>query len=473
MAFGNLTTLYIPTAANAGTSQWGTDVRKVLDSADAGSDTTTIANFGTGSTAVTRTFDPYSSSSADSDQTLFGWAVTPSDMNSVAGALRYFPPGDHVANLSLTHSSISAQSATLYMFVYRVGTAGTSRARTLLGSNSASISVQGSLSGPTAYSVTVNLAEVTFEADETVQYSFELNMPGIVITGRTVNFNTGTPSSGVVSITTPGLKTRADTTGSVTASGTATGSGAKVLGTVGQSSGSGVVTGLMSARADMVGSAAGAGSVSGLMSAVAGTVGTSAGIGTATGVLTGIGSMTGAAAGQSSVTGVLGATGGMVGSAAGTGVATGVLGATASMTGAATGVATVAGLASSVAGAVGSSAGTSAATGLASIVLGTVGTVEIGAPTSGTPDWPATSPTRQVAGVVYHHETGAVVVGATVRLYRDTDHLLVRTDTSSVVGAYSFLRDAADPYTYFVTADYNDAGTPIQGKSTTAAPTTI
>lgn len=95
-----------------------------------------------------------------------------------------------------------------------------------------------------------------------------------------------------------------------------------------------------------------------------------------------------------------------------------------------------------------------------SVVLGTVGTVSIGADT---PDWPVTSPTKSVAGTVLHHETGAPVAGATVRLFRVSDSKLVQTDTSGSGGAYSFPRDTNDPYTYVVSADYDDSGTPIHG----------
>ncbi len=172
--------------------------------------------------------------------------------------------------------------------------------------------------------------------------------------------------------------------------------------------------------------------------------------------------MTGTAAGTSTVTGVLGAIGGMTGTAAGTGTASGVLGATGAMTGTAAGTATVAGLGSSVAGTVGAASGVGTATGLTSVVLGTVGTVSIGADT---PDWPVTSPTKAIAGAVLHHETGVVVVGATVRLYRAVDGKLVQTDVSTTGGVYSFPRDTSDPYSYFVSADYDDAGTPVHGLS--------
>lgn len=73
------------------------------------------------------------------------------------------------------------------------------------------------------------------------------------------------------------------------------------------------------------------------------------------------------------------------------------------------------------------------------------------------PDWPITTPTKQIAGVVIDHEAGTPLTGtvATIKLYRDVDDIMVQTTTSSAAdGSFSFVRDAADPYTYHYTADY-------------------
>lgn len=77
-------------------------------------------------------------------------------------------------------------------------------------------------------------------------------------------------------------------------------------------------------------------------------------------------------------------------------------------------------------------------------------------------DWPASNPTRQIAGVALNHETGEPVEGATLRLFRTSDDAIVQTTTSAADGSYSFARDADDPYTYYVTADLS-AGTPVHG----------
>ena len=379
MAFGNITTLYVPTAANAGSSQWGTDVRKLLDAADTGSDATTKTDHGTGG-AVNRTADPYTTSTTDTTEANFGWAITPSDMNSVSGARRYYPAGDHVLTMRFGHNGATGATGTLTMYVYRVASAASGRGRTLLGSNTASV-VLPAVSGEVTAACTVTLAEVIFESDETVQYSLEFNVAGITIVGRIVTLFCGTQSSVAARVDTPKLGVLADTTGSSSGSVTVEGISGKVLGATGASSG--------------------VGTASGEMSATAGT------------------------------------------------------------TGSASGTCLVDGLASSVAGGVGSAGGTTAVSGLASIVLGTVGSVNIGS--GGPADWPVISPMKTVAGAVLHHETGQPVVGATVRLIRDSDGLMCQSGTSGAGGSYSFDRDTDDPYAYHVSADYTDGGTQVHG----------
>jgi hypothetical protein len=460
MAFGNITTLYLPIPGSAGSSLWGTDVRKLLSAADVTGDATTAFDHGTSTSASTRTADPYTTTVADLDQTLYGWAVAPSDMNSVAGALRFYPAGNHVSTFTMSHDGATGVTGILTMYVYRVGPAA-GRTRTLLGSNTANV-VLPALSGSVTATVTVALGEIVFAVDETIQYSFEFNCTGIVITGRVARMFAGNDGGPLSRVDTPKLGVLADTTGTATGSGAASGTGGKVLGTEGSASGTGTASGTGASRADTTGSASGAVTVTGLGSSVAGTTGTATGTGTASGVLGATGAMTGDASGSGTAAGVLGATGAMTGTATGTGTASGVLGATGTTTGTAAGTATVTGLGSSVAGTVGTASGSGTASGLASIVLGMVGTVSIGADT---PDWPVTSPTKAIEGTVLHHETGAVVDGATVRLYRVSDNKMVQSTTSAADGTYSFDRDTDDPYTYVVSADYDDAGTPVHGLS--------
>lgn len=205
MAFGNISTLYFPIAGSAGSSLWGTDVRKLLDSPDATADSSTLNQHGTGG-ATTRTFDPYSTSAADADQTLFGWAVAPTDMNSIAGARRYYPAGDHVVTARMAQSAAAAAVVTVTVFVYRVGNAAGGRVRTLLGSASATPTL-GALNAVSTVTITVALSQIIFEADETIQYSVETNVAGAAITGRNVQFRTGTDGGVAVRVDTPLLGT--------------------------------------------------------------------------------------------------------------------------------------------------------------------------------------------------------------------------------------------------------------------------
>lgn len=286
MPFGNISTLHIPRSALAGASQWGSDVRKLLDAAGGGSEFTTETNHSTGG-AVIRTVDPYTSSVADGTEANFGFAVTPSDMNSVAGALRFYPAGNHTASFLMAHTTSvpPAATGTLTMYVYRVGPAA-GRTRTLLGSGTASIAVPALGAGVTA-SVTVALAEVIFAADETIQYSFEFSIAGVAVTGRLIGYafpyddgTTAVPAK----IVTPRLGVLADTTGTATGTGTAAGVTGQVLETLGTATGTGVAAGVGASRAETTGTAVGSGVASGLVSSVAGTTGTATGAGTAAGL---------------------------------------------------------------------------------------------------------------------------------------------------------------------------------------------
>lgn len=280
MAFGNISTLYVPTAGLAGASQWGTDVRKLLSSADPDVDATSITDHSTGA-AVTRTVDPYTTKATDDTQANFGWAITPTDMNSVAGARRFYPAGSHTVSVRMGHSGATAATGTLTMYVYRVGPAPT-RTRTLLGSNTGSVALP-TLGGDITATVTVALGEVIFEADETIQYSWEFNVAGIPITGRTATFYTGTHPSQVTQIATPKLGVLADTTGTATGSGVASGTSGKVLGTTGTTTGAGTATGVGASTATTTGTASATSTVVGQGSSVAGTTGSASGSGTATG----------------------------------------------------------------------------------------------------------------------------------------------------------------------------------------------
>lgn len=83
--------------------------------------------------------------------------------------------------------------------------------------------------------------------------------------------------------------------------------------------------------------------------------------------------------------------------------------------------------------------------------------------TGGPIDWAPNNGAKTISGVV-RDSAGTPYVGATVRLVRETDGYIAAATTSTTGGAYSFTRDAADPYTYVVLA-FEDTGTPTQGVS--------
>lgn len=283
MAFGNITTFYLPTTANAGSSMWGTDVRKLLDSADAADDQTTRTSHGTGGT-VTRTENPYTTG-PNSLETVadHGWAVDPTDMGGSAGALRYLKAGTHTATARMRDNGVLGKTGCrLDVFLYRVA-ASPSFARTLLDSwSSASFDtpVAGAFITVTAAK---SVAEVILDAGETVQYSYQMVASGTAISGMIYYFATGTNGGVAIKIDHPGLGVLADTTGSSSGSGAASGVTGKVLATIGSSAGAGAASGSMSSTAATTGSAAGVGTASGAGSSVAGTTGTAAGAGSASG----------------------------------------------------------------------------------------------------------------------------------------------------------------------------------------------
>lgn len=220
MAFGNVSTFYFPTAANAGASQWGSDVRKLLDSADAGSDGTTITNHGTGSGVVTRTCDPYTNNASDLTQADYGWAVTPTDMGATAAANRMIPAGDHIVTWRVDPSDALSSNPIIHVYVYKVGSAAASRARTLIATDSATIAV--SLGAATTGTITVTCPEIIFGNDETIQYSLECEVAGVVITGRTVVHFTGTNGGAQIRVDHPGLRYNHIVSGDTVGKGTAT-----------------------------------------------------------------------------------------------------------------------------------------------------------------------------------------------------------------------------------------------------------
>lgn len=372
MAFPNgTTTLWLPLAANAGASQWGSDVRKILNAAEASADSTTVFNLGTGGT-VTRTADPYSTSTADLVQADYGWAVTPSDMGSTAGAKRVIPAGNHVCALNVTISvAFTTEAKALTLFAYRVGPAA-GRTRTLLGSVTGAFPLTtGACTG-----LTLALPELVFNNDETLQYSFEAVAGGLAVIGRTVSMAIGDSNC---TITTPAWETYAIGTGAASGGGLAAGVLAAIGVLLGAASGLATVSGVMGGVAEATGSSSGVATVSGALAAVGGMVGSSAGIASAAGSLAAVGGMVGSSTGIAVGSGAGAIVLPTVGGANGVATVAGTLAAVGGMVGSAAGVATASGSMGAVAEAVGSAAGVATVNGSLAAVLGTVGSVVIGA----------------------------------------------------------------------------------------------
>jgi len=84
-------------------------------------------------------------------------------------------------------------------------------------------------------------------------------------------------------------------------------------------------------------------------------------------------------------------------------------------------------------------------------------------PPGASPDWNPDFPTKKIDGYV-RDSTGAIVVGATVKLFRQSDDKMVQTTTSSAAGYYTFPRDVFDPNTYYILA-YLTAEPQVHGVS--------
>lgn len=453
MAFGNISTLYLPTAANAGSSQWGTDVRKLLDAADAGSDATTKTNHGTGA-AVVRTADPYTTTAADLDQTLYGWAVTPSDMNSVANARRKLAAGNHVGTIRVGHTAATAKNANIAMYVYRVGNAAGGRVRTQLGTaNSGTISIPG-LAGEVTFTITVALSEIVLEPDETLQYSFEVGAAGTAISGDIITIFTGTQSSVVGRIDIPTLTTTHDVSGSLVGDGVTSRDGLAV-GEVENLVGDGTLTRVLDEATirSLTGDGVLSRSFANAMSRDLfgdGTTSEQSQVGISRD-LTGDGAITRDGLGVD-ITEDL--TGGGTVEASRTVVAF--------KTFDLTGDGTITELHPVTAYRTFDLVGEGTIGGDITLPLDDL-------PTGDCPsDWSPNDGLRSIAGDVFFHEPpneGNPVEGAVVTLIRDSDGYRVGTTTTNAAGHYVFPRDTNDPYTYHVEVNWADGGTPQQGLS--------
>jgi hypothetical protein len=276
MPFGAITTVYLPISASAGASLWGSDVRKLLASADATADTTSTTVHGTGG-ATRRTVDPYTASSTDGVDLDYGWAITPADMGSTSTKKRRQAAGNHTCTVRLSHSAtLGSSGAILHFSVARVG-AGGSRTRTLLGSIDQPVSL-GALGAEATFTAAVSLPEIIYQDDETLQYSFEITATGQALSGASSTFRTGTSGGVAVKVDFPRLDTIAEIVGSSSGAGDSSAVVARIMAANGDAAGTSVASGSVGGVAAATGSAAGTSTGLAQVGAVSACTGSAAGI---------------------------------------------------------------------------------------------------------------------------------------------------------------------------------------------------
>lgn len=382
MPFGNINTFYIPEPGGAvgsgGPCPWGNDVQRFLDVIDPDADTTT-GNVHSSNSNLVRVFNPFNSNQQinEGNSTLYGWALHPTaDMNSLAGALRAFPAGDHTLTVRTGSWGLLGSDHKLRLLVYKVAASGSGYTRTQLGSTGEGVA---NALGSTV-TVTVTLPEIVFEPGESIQYTIQSQV-NTSFSQNSVALHLGTSSaangSEVSRVETPGLLTIAATVYSLGGNGSAQAIASSVLPTVGSLAASSQTSGLLAATASQQATAGGAGQAAGALSAVVQFVGEASGASHPQAVLGASAAMQGRGGGAAQSDGGLGATAALRGVATGDGTVSGFVSAVASMQGLSEAAAAVQAFASSVAGTTAHTAGAATVGGGTSSVLGTVGEVEV------------------------------------------------------------------------------------------------
>lgn len=273
MTFGAITAVYLPVSANAGASLYGSNVRSLLSAPDATADASSVTSHGNGGDTL-RTVSAYAQSSADSIQEDYGWAIPASDMGSTDTEKRRQKAGDHSCTLRLSHSStLGDSSAELHFYAYRVGPA-PDRARTLIGSVIEPISLNA-LGAQVTYTASIAIPEIVYEADESLQYSFEIRATGQALTGANTIFRTGTSGGVAVRVDFPRLDTIVEITGTAQGGSTAIAKVANIKAAVGESHGISTAQGVVGGIAAAVGTAQGTSVAVASVGGIAGSVGTS------------------------------------------------------------------------------------------------------------------------------------------------------------------------------------------------------
>ena len=202
-ALGHVGQFYFPTNAAKGASLWGTTVYALAYAAGA-ADTTTTLTVASGTSTPAIIVKPYANSNTidGSTRDLWGFGILPADMNSVAGATRYMPAGNHTATITVSSSQTAGNNVTPVMYVYQVSSAATGRARTLI-AYSGGAQINGTLANANATgSVTVPCPRIDLGPDETLEYALQLLVAQNVLSSTTITLTLGSTS-----LTTPALGT--------------------------------------------------------------------------------------------------------------------------------------------------------------------------------------------------------------------------------------------------------------------------
>lgn len=287
MAFGNISAFYFPIAANAGASMHGTDVRKLLASADAALDATTKTDHGTSGSVSQKYVDPYTTRSA-AGAIAAGWQVEPlTDMASVIGARRFIPAGNHVCTARLaTTAALGGTLSAVVMSVWKVGPS-PSFTLTLVGG----VTVSNFAVPAAAYAtctLTAACPEMIFEPGETVLYTFAISGAGLIISGIVNTFATGTQGGVAISVNHPGLKVLADGAFTAAGVGTPVAVGNNRFSAVASATAAASTAGVGASRFSGVFTAAGIAATAAIGAARASTVFSAAGLSTTDGKATGI-----------------------------------------------------------------------------------------------------------------------------------------------------------------------------------------
>lgn len=281
MAFANLFTVFLNGPANATLLQWGTNVRKLGVASDAVANETTTTNQGTGA-AVSRTINPFGTSTTTGSQSNFGFGISQADMGGSTGARRFYRAGVHTFFCAAASSTpATSTDSNLVISVYRVQVSPT-YTRVLIGSaTGAPFNLGLVVNTFQDISCAITLPEIIFEPGETIQYSVDVLAAGAAVTGRIITIRFGAATN---RITSPELGVLADTTGSSTGLADVFGVGGKVLGVIGSSSGLAVVSGFLSARASTIGASIGIAAVNGVGGSLASTNGSCIGLAVVNGI---------------------------------------------------------------------------------------------------------------------------------------------------------------------------------------------